>query len=35
MKETFDQESRDALISYRMERAYNSLEEALYLEDGG
>ena len=35
MRETLDQESRDALVSYRMERAYNSLEEALYLENGG
>lgn len=34
MRETLDQESREALISYRMERAYNSLEEALYLENG-
>ncbi len=30
MRETLDQESRDALISYRMGRAYNSLEEAIY-----
>ena len=35
MKETLDQESRDALISYRLERAYKSLEEALYLSEGG
>lgn len=35
MKEILDQESRNALVSYRLERAYKSLEEALYLSEGG
>lgn len=35
MKETFNAESKQALIQYRLERANNSLEEAQYLVDGG
>lgn len=35
MKEILDQESRNALVSYRLERAYKSLEKALYLSEGG
>ena len=35
MKETLDEQSRQALVSYRMDRAENSLEEARYLADGG
>lgn len=31
MKESFDQESRDSLIAYRIERAYCSLEEAKLM----
>lgn len=35
MKESFDQESRDSLIAYRIERAYGSLEEAKLMTQGG
>ena len=34
MKETLDEQSRMSLVSYRMDRAENSLEEAMYLADG-
>lgn len=35
MKETFDKESKIALINYRTERAYETLNEAQYNADGG
>lgn len=35
MKETFDKESKIALINYRIERAYETLNEAQYNADGG
>lgn len=35
MKETFDKESKIALINYRTERAYETLSEAQYNADGG
>ena len=35
MKETFDKESKNALINYRIERAYETLKEAQYNADGG
>lgn len=35
MKESFDQESRDSLTAYRIERAYGSLEEAKLMTQGG
>ena len=35
MKESLDQESRDSLIAYRIERAYGSLEEAKRMMQGG
>ena len=34
MKETFDKESKIALINYRTERAYETLNEAQYNADG-
>ena len=33
MKDTLDEESRQALIKYRMERAYDSINEAKLLAD--
>ena len=33
MKDTLDEESRQALIKYRMERAYDSMNEAKLLAD--
>ena len=30
MKEVFDKESKDALIKYRIERAFETLKEAKY-----
>lgn len=35
MKENFDQQSRDALIAYRVERAYGSLKEARLMAQEG
>lgn len=35
MKESLDQESRDLLIAYRIERAYGSLKEAKLMAQGG
>ena len=35
MKDTFDPESKKALIGYRIERAYETLKEAKYNSDGG
>lgn len=35
MKELFDNESKQALVQYRLERAVKSLEEAEYLIKGG
>lgn len=35
MKDTFDPESKNALINYRIERAYETLKEAKYNSDGG
>lgn len=35
MKEILDQDSKKSLVAYRMDRAYNSLEEARYLTEGG
>ncbi|MBR5249758.1 MAG: HEPN domain-containing protein [Bacteroidales bacterium] len=35
MKDTFDPESKKALINYRIERAYETLKEAKYNADGG
>ena len=35
MKESLDQESKDSLIAYRIERAYGSLEEAKLMAQGG
>lgn len=35
MKESLDQESRDLLIAYRIERAYGSLKEAKLMAEGG
>ena len=35
MKETFDAESKKALIEYRIERAYATLKEADYNAKGG
>ena len=35
MKETFDAESKKALIEYRIERAYETLKEADYNAKGG
>lgn len=35
MKENFDKQSRDALIAYRVERAYGSLKEAELMSQGG
>ena len=35
MKDTFDPESKNALIDYRIERAYETLKEAQYNSDGG
>lgn len=34
MKDTFDTESRNALIKYRIERAFDTLKEAKYNADG-
>ena len=34
MKESLDQESRDSLIAYRIERAYGSLKEAELMAQG-
>ena len=34
MKESFDKESKNALINYRIERAYETLKEAQYNADG-
>ena len=34
MKEVFDKESKDALIEYRIERAFETLKEAKYNADG-
>ena len=35
MKESLDQESRDLLTAYRIERAYGSLKEAKLMAQGG
>lgn len=35
MKDSFDAESKKALIEYRIERAYDTLKEAKYNSDGG
>lgn len=35
MKDTLNAESKQALVQYRLERAVNSLEEALYMVKGG
>ena len=35
MKESLDIESRDSLIAYRIERAYESLKEAKLMAEGG
>lgn len=35
MKENFDKQSRDALIAYRVERAYGSLKEARLMAQEG
>ena len=35
MKETLDADSRQALIKYRIERAYATMKEAQYNADGG
>ena len=34
MKESLDKESRDSLIAYRIERAYDSLKEARLMARG-
>ncbi len=35
MKDTLNAESKKALVQYRLERAVNSMEEALYMVKGG
>lgn len=35
MKESLDLESRDSLVAYRIERAYDSLKEAKLMAQGG